>query len=214
MSTMMNMDASDWDLDMYRDMFDTNTDGYNLIFMLFDCSGSVSGTILGSIKNIMEEITSEHENSGIKTIVAQLSEKVIWMNEIPVDIHQFVSWRKISSDGCLYLGRCFEEISDKISEKKWLEFEKNAKETRFILISDGMSVDQYKTGLKKLKQNNIFANAKKYAINMMDVTWALQSEIKECRILSEFTGDSKFVIDASSMNSGEIEKVFEQIVFG
>lgn len=214
MADMMNLDAGDWNADLYSDMFSGDVGGDSLIFFLIDCSGSVAGTVLGSFKNIMEEISSEHDNSNTKIMVAQLSNSVQWMNEIPVNIGDFTNWRKLKSGGALDLGCCFKIIANKISDNEWDVFENSVKAIKFILISDGMSVDSYEEGLKLLKGTEIFSKAKKYAINLCDVSWAVQQDIREFQILKEFTEDPECFFDMNGIDSGKLEKALEKIIFG
>lgn len=214
MTDMMNLDVGDWNSDFYSDMFNGDTGGYNLIFFLVDCSGSVGGTVLGSFKNIMEEISSEYDNSNTKILVAQLSKSVQWINEIPVDIGDFTNWRKFTSGGTLDLGYCFKIIANKISDNEWNTFESTVKVIKFILISDGMSADSYEEGLKLLKGTEIFSKAKKYAINLCDVSWAVQQDIREFQILKEFTEDPECFFDMKGIDSGKLEKALEKIIFG
>jgi len=214
MTDMINLNADDWNADMYSNMFSSDVDGDNLILFLIDCSGSVGGTVLGSIKNIMEEISSEHDNSNTKIMVAQLSKSVQWLNETPVAIGTFTNWRKLTSGGILDLGYCFKMIANKVNSDDWDAVEKSAKVIKFILISDGMSADFYEEGLKLLKATKAFRKAKKYAVNLCDVSWTIQQDIKEFRVLKNFTENSECFFDMSSMDSEKVEKALEKIIFG
>lgn len=213
MKEMINLDESAWKKELHYDIKEKGKE-YSLIFMLIDCSGSTGGVALGSVKSILEDISMEREDSGIHVMIACLSENVTWLNERPIDISHFYNWRKISAGGCLHLGDCCSEVADKIASWSDLELRNQEEKLCFLLISDGMAVDSYESGLKKLKKRPEFSGAKKYAVTVCDLKWAEQTEISNYKVLSEFTGDMDSVMDVSCMEAKETEEVLKKIIFG
>ena len=70
MTDVMKLDGEDWDESMFEDVFGDTAEYVKLVVFLVDSSGSMEGTIIGSVNSIMEEVLSELErDKGHKRLV-------------------------------------------------------------------------------------------------------------------------------------------------
>lgn len=204
MADMMNLESEEWDSDMFDDVFGDIPDRIILLVFLIDCSGSMEGTIIGTINSIMEELFSDLDGNNIRISVLQIDKEIRWNSEHPMTIQEYGSWNRIHAGSLSHLGEAFMQLGKKLEDKTWCSVGKNGIEGVFVLFSDGMATDHYEDGMKYLKANTIFKHGKKLAINF--------SERKDSVVLNEFTGNEHNVMDISNRDISKAEKKILSLV--
>lgn len=178
---------------------------YHFIIFLIDCSGSMEGRILSSIKNMMEEISCDKNDSNTKILVAQIAEDIQWLNESPVSIQNFAHWRGLGGGLVSNLGQAFSKLSRKLMEYEQSLPADNIEKITFLLFSDGMATDCYEEGLAQLKEVQVFREANRYAVN--------PGEISDESVLLDFTGNRNYIYHMSDRNISTIEKILMDIIY-
>lgn len=176
----------------------------HFIIFLIDCSGSMEGRILASIKNMMEEISCDNDNSSTKILVAQIAEDIQWLNETPVSIQNFAHWRKLNTGSVSNLGRAFSKLSRKLMEYEKNLAADNMNNITFILFSDGMATDHYEEGMTQLRAVDLFRKARRYAFN--------PGGICDESVLIDFTGNKSHIYNMNERDISTIEKILINII--
>ena len=190
---------------MNTELGQSQRDAGHFIIFLIDCSGSMEGKILGSIKNMMEEISCDNDNSNTKILVAQIAEDIQWLNENPAAIQNFAHWRKLSGGSVSNLGLAFSKLSQKLMNYEQNLFVDNVENITFILFSDGMATDHYEEGIAQLKAVDLFREAKRYAIN--------PGGISDESVLMDFTGSQNHIYNMNDRDISTIEKILMNIIY-
>ncbi len=202
MADMMNLDGASWS-DNYDDIFGDVPDYVRLLVILVDCSGSLEGTLIGSVNSLMEEVLSDMENlSGERRIlVITYGDNVTFSNETPQRLDEFGGWKRVHAGGFSNLGEALKMLSKKMENVDW--YPKGRKETReiFVLFSDGMATDHYQDGLDLLKKNAVFQRAVRFAVNF--------SDLMDGEVLENFAGKKEWVLN---LKKNDIVKAQKQII--
>lgn len=163
-----------------------------VIFFIIDQSGSMEGTKIGILNQVMEEVLAEIKNVGeadadVKVAVLTFSTGSTWMNTEPVSVENF-QWKRIAAGGLTDLGAAFTKLSEKMSKKEFLATPSLSFAPVMFLMSDGYPTDDYKIGLEKLKSNKWYKAGIKFAL-------AIGNDANE-DILAEFAGSREAVVKA------------------
>lgn len=177
----------------------------HLLICLIDCSGSMEGRILGSIKNMMEEISCDNDNNQIKILVGKIDTDLYWLNEAPVAIQEFAGWRKLDAGSVSNLGRAFSKFRDRLDQFEQYMNGDNIEEITILLFSDGMATDHYEEGMEQLKTSSLYQKARRYAVN--------PGEIFDQNVLVDFTGSKERIFDMTNMDALAVEKILLNIIY-
>lgn len=202
MADMMNMDGADW-ADSFDDVFGDIPDYVKLLVVLADCSGSLDGTIMGSVNSLMEEVLSDMEKlSGERRVlIITFGDTVTFSSDSPQSLNEFGGWKRVHAQGFSNLGEALTKLSKKMQEGNW--YPKGKKDTKevFVLFSDGMATDHYEDGLNLLKKNVNFQRATRLAINF--------SDLRDMSVLENFAGKKEWVLN---LKKNDTEKAQKQII--
>lgn len=198
MADMMNMDGSGWDADMFDDIFGDVPDKVALAVFLIDRSGSMDGTVLGTVNSILEEVLADLSRNEIKIAIAQIDQCVAWNASYPVEAREYRNWDRIQAGDLSNMGEAFMQLGKKLEDRTWCPVGKHGIEGTFILFSDGMATDHYESGLNYLKSNKIFQDGKKLAVNF--------SVKKDIGVLLDFAGSQNNFVDAGNKDIRKITK--------
>ena len=176
------------------------------IFFLIDCSGSMSGTKIGSVNHAMGEtipemckLVEDSADARLDVAVLKFSQGATWMNSLPEEVSAF-RWNNIDAYGVTDFGCALRMLDEKLNKDNG--FMKNASESfapAFILMSDGQPTYEYRSALEKLKRNGGFKYGTKTAIAIGDDA--------DKKALAEFTGNMESVIEVH--NAGDLAKVIK-----
>lgn len=200
MADAMNLDSSDWDESMFEDVFGDVADVMGLVVFLIDSSGSMDGTVIGSVNSIMEELLAEMErDKGHRQMaVVSFGEEVTWMNQKPQTVEEFGSWRRIHAGALSNMGEAFTQLARRLGEPGWCTSGRNGISGKFILFSDGLATDRCEEGLERLLAQPVFRDGERLAVNL--------SEKKDMGVLKGFAGKEENVLHLKSSEIGKAEK--------
>ena len=163
-----------------------------VLFFLIDCSGSMSGSKIGTVNSVMEELIPEIRGIGgadadIKIAVLKFSGGSEWMYNEPVSAEEF-EWTPIDAENVTDLGSAFTELSKKLSRSEFMKSPSLSFAPVMILMSDGYPTDNFEKGLDELKKNRWYSAGIKAAVAI--------GEDADLDILSRFTGNPDSVVTA------------------
>ncbi len=164
-----------------------------VLFYLIDVSGSMSGSKIGIVNQVMEEVIPEIRNTGgadsdIQLAVLTFSDGCGWMYQEPVPVETF-QWSRLSAGGMTSMGEAFEELNSKMSRSAFLSAPHLSFAPVVFLMTDGYPTDDTSAGLKALKENRWFRSSLKIALGIGDF---------DRDVLLEFTGNPELVLQAST----------------
>lgn len=161
------------------------------IFFVIDVSGSMAGKKIGAVNQAIEEVlpeiqklSDENADAEIKIAVMTFSNGFEWLYK-PMPVADF-KWDFIDADGCTDLGEACKELAKKLSRKEFLDDANGSYAPVIYFMSDGEPTDDYKSGLKVLKENKWFQTAIKVAI-------AIGDDANQ-NVLEEITGNKELVV--------------------
>jgi uncharacterized protein YegL len=177
-----------------------------VLFFLIDTSSSMANSKISSVNTAIREVIPELRDIGgadvdLRIAVLEFSSGFQWQNPSgPVAVDKF-SWSNLSADGVTDMGTAFLELNNKLSRNSFLKAPSASFAPVIILLSDGMPVDDWQSGLTALKADNWFKAAVKAAL-------AIGSDA-EFDVLSEFTGDTNTVIRVN--NPGVLRTMIKKV---
>lgn len=163
-----------------------------VLFFLIDCSGSMSGSKIGTVNSVMEELIPEIRGIGgadadIKLAVLKFSGGSEWMYNEPVSIDEF-EWQPIDAENVTDLGSALTSLNSKLSRTEFMKSPSLSFAPVMILMSDGYPTDNFEKGLAELQQNKWYAAGIKAAVAI--------GEEADLDILARFTGNPDSVVTA------------------
>ena len=199
MADMMDLDGG-WDENMFDDVLGDNPDIMKLVVFLIDSSGSMEGTVIGTINSVMEEVLSEMEkDKSHKCIsIVRFGEGVQWNAAKPQTIEEVGGWSRIQASNLSNMGEAFKQLGEKLEQKDWCPSGQKGIKGVFVLFSDGMATDHYEDGMAVLKKSGIFQKGKKLAVNF--------SERYDRDVLLDFAEKDENILNAKSSEIGKAEK--------
>ena len=167
-----------------------------VIFFMIDTSGSMTGTKIGELNTIMEELIPEIRRVGeadteVKVAVLTFSTDVKWMYPEPIPIEEF-EWVRLNASGVTSMGAAFKELSSRMSRNSFLNSPSLSFAPVIFLMTDGYPSDDYEEGLKALSVNSWYKFGLKAALG-------IGNEAND-DMLAEFTGSADTVVHAYSGN--------------
>ena len=165
------------------------------IFFLIDTSGSMSGTKIGTVNGIMEELLPELIGIGgaetdISIAVMKYDISCKWITPHPVRVEEYQSWQRLSATGTTAMGAAFKELCGKLSRSAFMTKPSLSYAPVIFLMSDGEPTDDWKSGLNMLKKNNWYKFGLKIAVG-------IGSQVN-MSVLEEFTGTPELAVLAHS----------------
>lgn len=173
-----------------------------VLFFLVDHSGSMAGTKMGTVNDIMREVVPAIRKidggANVDIFVAPLlfSEDCRWMHPQPVNANEF-SWATVEAESLTSMGAAFAELAAKLAPDGFMPPSAASLAPAIILLSDGHPTDSYEKGLAKLTENRWF----KHAIR---VTIAIGNDADQA-VLTKFTGNLELVL--TPHNLGALAKI-------
>lgn len=163
-----------------------------VLFFVIDCSGSMSGSKIGTVNSVMEELIPEIRDIGgadaeIKLAVLKFSGGCEWMYDAPVSIDEF-EWKPLEAENVTDLGAALTELASKLSRNEFMKSPSLSFAPVMILMSDGYPTDNYVKGLDTIAKNRWYSNGIKAAVAI--------GEDADLDILAQFTGDPGSVVTA------------------
>ena len=112
-----------------------------VLFFVIDCSGSMSGSKIGTVNSVMEELIPEIRDIGgadadIKLAVLKFSGGCEWMYDAPVSIDEF-EWKPLEAENVTDLGAALTELASKLSRNEFMKSPSLSFAPVMILMSDG-----------------------------------------------------------------------------
>lgn len=167
-----------------------------VLFFVVDCSGSMSGSKIGTVNTAIEEVIPElkdisesNADAQIKVATLQFSTGARWNESAPVPAEVF-RWNYLDANGLTDLGEACLQLNEKLSRNAFMSDTTGSFAPAIFLLSDGAPTDNYEHGLEKLKKNNWFKKAIKVAVAI--------GEDANTKVLEEFTGNIESVITVHS----------------
>lgn len=167
-----------------------------VLFFVVDCSGSMSGSKMGTVNTAIEEVIPElkdisesNADAQIKVATLQFSTGARWNESAPVPAEVF-RWNYLDANGLTDLGEACLQLNEKLSRNAFMSDTTGSFAPAIFLLSDGAPTDNYAHGLEKLRKNNWFKKAIKVAVAIGDDA--------NTKVLSEFTGNIESVITVHS----------------
>ena len=162
------------------------------LFFVVDTSGSMSGSKIGTVNSVIEEVIPEIRNISEKNADAEISIAVLefsngarWETPQPMDPKDF-KWNYLNADGLTDFGEMCKCLNEKLSRKAFMGETAGAYAPAIFLLSDGEPTDDYARELQKLQENKWFKSAIKVAIAI--------GEDANKQVLTEFTGHPEAVL--------------------
>lgn len=122
---------------------------------ILDCSGSMAGDKIQQLNTAIKEtlphmrdVADENPNAKVLMRVLTFSTGARWHVATPTDLDDF-KWADIDANGVTDLGKALMMLAEQL---KMPPMEQRALPPVLVLISDGMPTDDYKSGLKALKE--------------------------------------------------------------
>ena len=127
-----------------------------VLFFVIDCSGSMSGSKIGTVNSVMEELIPEIRDIGgadadIKLAVLKFSGGCEWMYDAPVSIDEF-EWKPLEAENVTDLGAALTELASKLSRNEFMKSPSLSFAPVMILMSDGYPTDNYVKGLDTMQR--------------------------------------------------------------
>lgn len=170
-----------------------------VLFFVVDCSGSMTGSKIGTVNAAIEELVPEikdisetNADAKIKIATLAFSDKAYWLEEAPVPIDDF-RWEYLKTRSTTMFGKACLQLNEKLSEQVFLNDPSGYFSPAIFLLSDGAPTDDYKESLGRLKENRWFRSAIKVAIAI--------GKDANTRILSDFTGNPDTVVSVHNPES-------------
>jgi uncharacterized protein YegL len=178
------------------------------MFFMIDTSGSMEGSKIGAVNSAMEEvmpiigeISENNPDAEIKIAVLDFSSDVKWLYDEPKSANNF-QWRDVDADGLTSLGEACINLEEKLHKSNgFMNSASGSFAPTIILMSDGEPTDNYQVGLNKLKSNNWFKSALKFAIAIGD------DANKD--VLEEFTGSKEAILTVH--NTDALKKIIRMV---
>lgn len=169
-----------------------------VLFFVIDVSTSMRGEKIEAMNRAMSDVLPELVGIGgsttdIKVAVLEFSSGFEWKTLEPVSLEHYQNWSVLHADGVTDLGMALLELNDKMSRKSFLQSATLSYAPVIFLITDGYPTDNYGKGIDTIKKNNWFKHGIKIALAIGDGV--------DREVLTEFTGDSEFVVDAKNVKS-------------
>ena len=160
-------------------------------FWVVDCSGSMSGTKIGTVNNSIQEVipdmrTAANENPNAQLLVQalQFSDGASWVNSSAIDVEKY-TWTDLSADGMTDMGAAFELLARQLTIPPMSD---RALPPVIVLLSDGGATDNYQSALENLLKLPWGKKSVRIAI-------AIGDDADE-DMLREFTGNSELILHA------------------
>lgn len=169
-----------------------------VLFFLIDVSESMKGERIRTMNEAMREVLPELVNVGgtltdVKIAVLEFSSGCEWISPKPVLVEEFQQWKDLVAGGVTDLGMALLELNSKMSRKQFLYSPSLSYAPVIFLITDGYPTDNYKEGIRKIKENRWFEHGIKIAL-------ALGNGVDK-DVLCEFTDDPEFIVEAHDMDA-------------
>lgn len=136
---------------------------------ILDCSGSMAGDKIQQLNTAIKEtlphmrvVAKENPNAKVLMRVLTFSTGARWHVATPTVLEDF-KWTDIDADGVTSLGKALEMLTEQL---KMPPMEQRALPPVLVLISDGQPTDDYKSGLKALKEQPWGQKAVRVAIGI------------------------------------------------
>lgn len=196
------MELDDLDIDMGND-FQDNVNSKDPVrrvmnlYYLVDTSGSMHGSKIESINQVMPEIVemvrdisdSNADAAEIKVNCLCFSTGARWMYSQPLKADEF-QWLPCTAGGLTDLGRAYTELEKHLHRDSDLGNGQGHFTPGIILLTDGYPTDDHKSGLEALKKNAWFKHAIKVAIAIEPPRTSGSDEIyKMLPPLRDFVGE-------------------------
>lgn len=163
-----------------------------VLFFVVDCSGSMTGSKIGTVNAAIEELVPEikdisetNADAKIKIATLAFSDKAFWIEKAPVPVDDFV-WEYLKTRSTTMFGKACLQLNEKLSEQVFLNDPSGYFAPAIFLLSDGAPTDDYKESLARLKENRWFRSAIKVAIAI--------GKDANTSILGDFTGNPDTVV--------------------
>jgi uncharacterized protein YegL len=122
---------------------------------ILDCSGSMAGEKIQQLNTAikeslphMREVANGNPNARVLLRVLTFSSGARWHTANPTPLEDF-KWFDVSVDGVTDMGKALRMVAEQLQMPP---MEKRALPPVLVLISDGLPTDDYKGGLKALKE--------------------------------------------------------------
>lgn len=168
-----------------------------VVFFLIDASENMVGEKIDAINKamveiipIIKDIANDNADVEVKVATLRFGGDARWETLLPVDLDEY-KYQNISAGGEAVMGKAFSELNSKLNRKAFLSSQTGNFPPIFILLSDGKSSYDYKTGLNALKQNKYFDVGIKIAFSI--------GEDAKGDVLEEFTGNRELVLGINNI---------------
>lgn len=168
-----------------------------VVFFLIDASENMVGEKIDAINKamveiipIIKDIANDNADVEVKVATLRFGGDARWETLLPVDLDEY-KYQNISAGGETVMGKAFSELNSKLNRKAFLSSQTGNFPPIFILLSDGKSSYDYKTGLNALKQNKYFDVGIKIAFSI--------GEDAKGDVLEEFTGNRELVLGINNI---------------
>jgi uncharacterized protein YegL len=168
-----------------------------VLFFVVDTSGSMQGSKIGSVNAAIDELIpdirdldSTNPDARIKIAALQFDSDCRWITSSgPIEADKF-QWNYIDAEGVTDFGAACKELNIKLDDDQFMSEATGSYAPVIILLSDGEPTDNWQPELDKLKKNNWFKFALKYA-------FAVGHDANH-DVLKEFTGNSEAVLEVNN----------------
>ncbi len=184
-----------------------------VFFLMVDTSGSQGEAakiefLNEAVKELhygLWEIAGQSPDMQIKVAAMAFSQEVRWQESRSVNVEEFY-WNLPKMDGRPNLGAAFEALNEKLSRKAYMNEPWGCYVPVILLVSDGVSGDDYTGGLEKLKENKWFQAGVKLAAGI--------SKNADREMLAGFTGNQEavFTLDDSGVVRDMIHLMGKMII--
>lgn len=173
-----------------------------LIFVI-DTSGSMDGSKMNAVNTALKELMAELPAMGtadteIKVAILTFSFDCRWLTPAPVKPSEFPS-KPIEADGITNLGTACAELDKRMSRHDLLASSSTPLAPVLVLLTDGEPTNDYMTELQKLRRNEWYVAASKFAIPIGVCT--------DPESMAAFTGDKKTVLKPALCPADLIQKI-------
>lgn len=178
------------------------------LFFIVDTSGSMRGAKIGAVNDairttlpIVRQISDGNPDAEIKIAALNFSDGSEWLYNEPKDANDF-EWDDQVAEGGTDLGEACRNIEKVLHMSNgWMGRGSGSFAPVFILLSDGGPTDDYRSGLKLLKENGWYKAGIKVAIAIGDDA--------DLDVLTEFTGNIERVIKTDKVEA--LKKVIRTV---
>lgn len=163
------------------------------VFYVLDTSGSMNGKPVDVLNRAMDstvdalrQVAAHNSNARVKIAVLEFNTGFRWVTENgPEDIEYF-AWDDLQAQGMTYVGAALDELDSKLHRGSFLASSTGAFLPVIIFMTDGFANDDYRSALKRIKQNKWFSKATR-------VGFAIGKK-PDVAMIANLTGDSEAVI--------------------